>query len=375
MNLSLPQREVLSALVDLLPRGGGRVSQLDIRDYVGLGLSTIADALSALERQGIISRKAPQGIGPATRIVLGNVSYLEQFQQGPYVSPLPECFRVRDLRAKGHLWNRSPKGVWLTKAELSEYAVTSSGTLSKHLQEMLAWPVLALSTKPNPDMPHRRLYMLHALADEQLSDMLAWASGRLKQWQPITGDRVAVEREAARDSFSRRFGTRAYAHHAPEILANTIVSEGPTLEQVIESRGALALKPHAAKGPCLLYQGDRTSDGYGIVPGIPEASGVRAHRVVYWHEVREIPEDQEVHHLCKVRNCVEPKHLRALHADDHRRNFTAWDSYYYRRQQAYANYPHGNDEQRAAIAAAEETLAKHTALDTPIGTVRPTTNH
>src|SRR5258706_12171013 len=62
-------------------------------------------------------------------------------------------------------------------------------------------------------------------------------------------------------------------------------------------------------GPCWLWLGPVSPYGYAQV----SFRGVKfqAHRVVYWLAVGPIPPGQEVDHLCRVRRCVNPKHLEA----------------------------------------------------------------
>ena len=66
------------------------------------------------------------------------------------------------------------------------------------------------------------------------------------------------------------------------------------------------------KGPgCWIWTAGKMETGYGLVlhPGNrPEG----AHRVAYRKWVGEIPYGFQVMHTCDVRDCVNPKHLRAV---------------------------------------------------------------
>src|SRR5262249_27742262 len=79
---------------------------------------------------------------------------------------------------------------------------------------------------------------------------------------------------------------------------------------------------------CLLYKQALDSDGY---PKISQdgKKGVGS-RVVYEQHYGTIPEGYEVDHICYVRSCVEPSHLRLL---THRDNVIYIKAYVEKRQQ------------------------------------------
>lgn len=65
---------------------------------------------------------------------------------------------------------------------------------------------------------------------------------------------------------------------------------------------------------CWLWKGRLNRDGYA------EYSGRMAHRVTYELAIGDIPEGMELDHLCKVRHCVNPRHLEVVtHAENLRR--------------------------------------------------------
>jgi len=71
-------------------------------------------------------------------------------------------------------------------------------------------------------------------------------------------------------------------------------------------------------GECLLWIGSRIHSGYGMV-WVPEESKQRlAHRVAYETWVGPIPDGMDIDHTCKVRNCIEPTHLRPLSPKENR---------------------------------------------------------
>ena len=61
---------------------------------------------------------------------------------------------------------------------------------------------------------------------------------------------------------------------------------------------------------CWLWNGARQPQGYGVCRH--EGKTKRAHRRVYELLVGDIPEGLQLDHLCRVRNCVNPKHLEPV---------------------------------------------------------------
>ena len=57
--------------------------------------------------------------------------------------------------------------------------------------------------------------------------------------------------------------------------------------------------------------------GYGQLYG--EGKKVMAHRWSYEHHVGPIPEGVQLDHLCRVKNCVNPKHLQPVTQDENLR--------------------------------------------------------
>ena len=56
--------------------------------------------------------------------------------------------------------------------------------------------------------------------------------------------------------------------------------------------------------------------GYALI-SVSHSVMIRAHRFSYEHFVGKIPEGLDIDHICRVRNCVNPKHLRPLtHRDN-----------------------------------------------------------
>lgn len=65
---------------------------------------------------------------------------------------------------------------------------------------------------------------------------------------------------------------------------------------------------------CWLFGGNISNFGYGIVYAYLDGKKktYRAHRVMYEAMVGEIPEGLVLDHLCRVRSCINPKHLEPV---------------------------------------------------------------
>lgn len=60
---------------------------------------------------------------------------------------------------------------------------------------------------------------------------------------------------------------------------------------------------------CLLWMGT-ISEGYGLVKW--NGKQTRVHRLVYEHVNGSIPDGLTLDHLCRIRNCVNPRHLEPV---------------------------------------------------------------
>jgi hypothetical protein len=62
---------------------------------------------------------------------------------------------------------------------------------------------------------------------------------------------------------------------------------------------------------CWIYTGTLDKDGYATF-SMHGVGTRRVHRLMYEAKVGPIPDGMEIDHLCRVRNCVNPKHLEAV---------------------------------------------------------------
>ena len=88
---------------------------------------------------------------------------------------------------------------------------------------------------------------------------------------------------------------------------------------------------------CWEWQAGKCNDGYGRFFVKPK--GVRAHRYAYEYYVGEIPEGLQIDHLCRVRHCVNPKHMEPV---THEENCTRglMDPGKARREQTHCKHGH-----------------------------------
>ena len=72
---------------------------------------------------------------------------------------------------------------------------------------------------------------------------------------------------------------------------------------------------------CWLWTGTRNDGGYGRIRADDGKSWL-VHRWMYVHHVGEIPNGFVIDHLCHVRHCCNPAHLRAVSQRENARNST-----------------------------------------------------
>jgi hypothetical protein len=76
---------------------------------------------------------------------------------------------------------------------------------------------------------------------------------------------------------------------------------------------------HASPEPnsgCWLWDGARNAKGYGLLGNRMSGRSQLAHRVAYELFCESIPEGKVLDHLCRVKCCVNPDHLRPLSREE-----------------------------------------------------------
>lgn len=73
---------------------------------------------------------------------------------------------------------------------------------------------------------------------------------------------------------------------------------------------------------CWVWQRHITPNGYGVISVNGKSSS--AHRTSYTLFKGRIPEGFQIDHLCKVRSCVNPKHLEAVTAKENVRRSNSY---------------------------------------------------
>lgn len=97
------------------------------------------------------------------------------------------------------------------------------------------------------------------------------------------------------------------------------------------------LDPHSG---CWIWMGAISSGGYGQTWNPRTRKPIRVHRLTFILAGGEIPDGLELDHLCRVRSCCNPAHLRAV---THRGNMLAPGSLSFTVREAAATHcPHGH---------------------------------
>lgn len=111
---------------------------------------------------------------------------------------------------------------------------------------------------------------------------------------------------------------RRYQRHGSPFVTSRIVGDDVSRFETYIRQGDTP--DHAPDlGPCWLWVGALTEDGYGVM-GVLDLPTASAHRWSYRHHVDDLPEDLELDHMCLVANCVNPWHLDPVpHAENVRR--------------------------------------------------------
>lgn len=112
-----------------------------------------------------------------------------------------------------------------------------------------------------------------------------------------------------------RNGERPGAHPASHSTDSDTVRQTARRTPQQRHKGDLAarLEQYSVPEPntgCLLWAGGLIPAGYGMIK--VAGRGQMAHRVSYELNVGPIPEGLVLDHLCRVRSCIEPRHLEPV---------------------------------------------------------------
>jgi len=127
----------------------------------------------------------------------------------------------------------------------------------------------------------------------------------------------------------------------------------------VDKNGPLPPK-HPELGPCWLWKPAPAAGGYCYftVNGKPRL----AHRVSCEHFNGEIPAGYDVDHLCEVRNCVRPSHLKARTHADNARRARAWEGgAAFQRDKTHCPYGHPYSGDNLRIAKDGKRVCKECA--------------
>ena len=74
-------------------------------------------------------------------------------------------------------------------------------------------------------------------------------------------------------------------------------------------------RPLSPSSPCIIWQGTRHAEGYGIVT--QGGRQVLAHRAAWENAGRAIPAGYQLHHICLNKACVNVEHLELVTRREH----------------------------------------------------------
>ncbi|WP_430295577.1 HNH endonuclease signature motif containing protein [Sinomonas sp. B1-1] len=293
--MKLAERIILKALLDLgADRRWTKCSRRHLQAETSYGLQTIANTVDSLEADGLLNvrRSRVQGVECSFRLTEEGVK--KGSTKWGLSEALPDCFRTRDLKGPGRLWQAAAKGVPLTMDDLADASgVRSRVTLRKYIRVLADLPVPAVTTAAES---RKHLYVMRELSQDEMDVIYAELDRRSEGYRPTPRAETKARQQRQRDAFYLRL--RSYEEAYDDALP-------AMLEQcTVDARG------------CWKYSGDLDSGGYALVPGsrLPFGNG---HRASYRTIVGEIPAGRQVHHACGTRSCLNPGHLLALTPEQH----------------------------------------------------------
>lgn len=100
-------------------------------------------------------------------------------------------------------------------------------------------------------------------------------------------------------------------------MMGVMLSDSPTRRQIFKSKGSirrfLALFNDSHPDKCWLWKGyvDKET-GYGSFYVNSDIGTIGAHRFSYKYHIGDYDENLELDHLCRIRNCINPRHLEPV---------------------------------------------------------------
>jgi hypothetical protein len=289
--MNATQAALLATLEALAAVAGGRTvraSQRWLANMMDRTPTTIRTAAHALESQGFLSITPGTGRGV-------NSYTLTQSKIDPTKSPLgdglPDCFRARDLRAAGALWQVVEKDHIYTLHELSALACVGKPAVRERIVRLMALAVPPVE-ELSPGRRGVRRFRFRELSAEDRASIIAGLEDRDGRWRVRPRAETEERYDREREAFTHGRQDGEYVVLAWALLAQCEVDDDG----------------------CLLFQGELRGDCYVPVPG---RSYVAGHRVVYQALRGPVPVGYDVHHECGVRRCLNVKHLEVLSEAEH----------------------------------------------------------
>ncbi len=91
---------------------------------------------------------------------------------------------------------------------------------------------------------------------------------------------------------------------------------------------------------CWIWHGGHKSNGYGQFKASTHTRQQRAHRYIYELTYGPIPCELQIDHICRVKACVRPNHLRVATPSQNSRNRPSTDAKQKRLQEGICLYGH-----------------------------------
>lgn len=296
VKLTAVDRTVLSWLTAHAVDGKVQASMSFIYEETGRTTRAISKSTRKLEEAGLltITRGAYKSIPNVYD--LAHLHSLGTIRTSPSLGSLPDCFRTRDLNTSGQLWMAAEKGVEFRPRDLLELApVSSSSGVRGLLKKLEALAVPAVTSRPNPRHSVGRFYTFHDLTESDQAEILADLQARVSS-RPTTRAQTEANHVERRAVLRERTGAAAYVDLLPAMMELVTFSEYG----------------------CWMWGGEICKSGYAVVDGV-KAPGVRGHRITYHALIGPIAPGLELHHhYCRVRACINPRHVAPVTAEEHR---------------------------------------------------------